>query len=80
MHQLERRWRRVYDPDAKLVFKVGFGVYKTALMATKAAFYEICISGASNLQKETFKVLKELNQVKEKGHAASLEECNKLQA
>ncbi|XP_078499183.1 uncharacterized protein LOC144754819 [Lissotriton helveticus] len=79
LRQGERAWRKAYDPPTLSHYLETFSAYKHAIQTEKAAYYENKIVSASNTQKETFKVLKELRQVKEQKPAFNKEDCEKFQ-
>lgn len=58
----ERRWRKAYEPQALAEYREKLATYKKALLSRKAEYYENRILMATNKEKETFKILKELSQ------------------
>ena len=79
LRQAERKWCKSYDPVARTKYRLESGNYKKIILMEKASYYEACILNAKDLQKETFKVWRELSRAKSKRQTAAPEDCNRMQ-
>ena len=79
LRQLERHWRRAYDPETHLAFRMSLKAYKNTLLSTKVAYLDRRITKAKNPQKEILRILKELTYTNSSANEApSQEDCNAL--
>lgn len=61
LRQSERLWRNCPNSESKNVYKEKLALYKASIIRVKSIYYEARIREATDTQKETFKVLRELS-------------------